>query len=86
MKPLVLVEWKDAAGTGAAEWLTHREALEFDLMTILTVGFMVSADEEKVTLAGSYNESDGDNWCEVCVIPTAWIQEVVELTESPPGT
>lgn len=69
--PLVYVVWKDAVSSDA--WRDTTE--EFKLTTIHTVGFMITEDDESITLTMNL-DMDNAAVSMTMTIPLAWIESM----------
>lgn len=70
MKP-ILVEWIDACSVDA--WTEVSAAKEEALPKQLTIGFLVTEDELKLTVALNWDRAN-DQVSQFIVIPKAWIE------------
>lgn len=66
---VVSIEWLDAASI--AGWHT-KDAL--GLVTIRSVGWLVSEDKQKITVAASYDKQNDAYGCTV-TIPKPWVKK-----------
>lgn len=70
MKP-ILVEWIDACSVD--DWTDVADAKAQELAHMKTLGFLVSEDDKKLTIALSWDSSN-DSVSQFLVIPKAWIE------------
>jgi len=78
--PLVKVTWVDAKD-GLAGWEDVQEIINYDLATVVDVGWMVAKDSRKIVIMGSFCTSDEDpqEGGRYTAIPTSWVTKVEYL-------
>ena len=78
--PLVKVTWVDAKD-GLAGWEEIEEIINYDLATVVDVGWMVAKDSRKIVIMGSFCTSDEDpqEGGRYTAIPISWVTKVEYL-------
>lgn len=78
--PMVRVTWVDAKD-GISGWEEIEEIINYDLATVVDVGWMVSKDARKIVIMGSFCTSDEDpqEGGRYTAIPTSWVTKVEYL-------
>lgn len=80
--PLVKIDWVDASQKSG--W-HNKEDIDFERpMDIMTVGYIIHQNDEKVTVAASLTDLDCDNYqCNgIMMIPQVTIKKISHLTEA----
>lgn len=79
-KPIVLVEWKDAAGGARTGWRPMKEVERQEVADCYSVGFLLRRTKDEVLIvphiATIGEQSDGD--AELC-IPKSWVKKITVL-------
>lgn len=79
-KPIVLVEWKDAAGGARIGWRPIREVEKQETAICYSVGFLLRQTNNEVLIvphvATLGDQADGDG--ELC-IPKSWVKKITVL-------
>jgi hypothetical protein len=78
--PLVKITWVDAKD-GLSGWEEIQEIINYDLATVVDVGWMVAKDSQKIVIMGSFCTSDEDpqEGGRYTAIPTSWVTKVEYL-------
>lgn len=74
--PIVWIEWHDA--TSPTGWQTMAEAQALAPEHVITVGFLISQNKDKVTIAASLS---GNECGEIIVIPKSWVTQMRRLSK-----
>ena len=74
-KSLCLIYWEDI--TGSSGWHGESEALKKEPMKILSVGWLLKEDRDKVIIASTLSEDVGA--ADVNVFPTGCIRKIVRI-------
>lgn len=79
-RPIVLIEWRDAAGGARIGWRPMKEVERQETATCYSVGFLLRQTKEEVLVvphvATIGDQSDGD--AELC-IPRSWVKKITVL-------
>ena len=81
MKILEVI-WRDAVGDDSSNWKDINEVLKEQLVTVYTVGYLISEKEDCLTLAMAL-EPENDNVGAYLTIPIVNIVEMRELVQQP---
>lgn len=82
MNKLVKVRWIDA--THIEDDITEAELLKRKLAEFTTIGMVVVDNEERLTIAGTVCNDDGETvYRDSLILPRQYILEVKELREVP---
>ena len=80
MDKLILVEWVDAMDQ-ENRWVTQEKAIKADVMTVISVGFLINENENIVTIIGDKdkNPNEDSEVGRVTTIPKGCIKNIKVL-------
>ena len=79
----VIVRWTDIVGV-EAPWISREEIDELRPAEMVTVGQIVSAEDDFIVVAGTMDASREGHFGNVNVIPRGVIQSIEHLQPQPP--
>jgi hypothetical protein len=80
--PLVMVHWQDITGH-ERPWLDPEEALEMQPAPMVSVGLLVHLNDDYLTIAGTWETGDEQQFGNVNCIPRGAVVNLTELLVKP---
>lgn len=77
-KPLVMVKWADITGHDTP-WVQPEEVLEMTPAPMVTVGVLVNLNDDYLTIAGTWETGDEQQFGNVNCIPRGCVVDLTEL-------